>query len=94
MPALQAGAVNASAEEYRPRILPLAGLMYEMAILAFPLVAGAIITTVGYTAVLIVLLGFAVAVASLGFRHSMATPVVRRALTPGVLAGAAELDEE
>jgi MFS family permease len=71
LPAVQAGAVNASAMEYRPRILPLVGLMFEVAILAFPLVAGTIIAASGYTILFVVLLGIAVAIALLGMREAV-----------------------
>ncbi|MFC4591365.1 MFS transporter [Sphaerisporangium corydalis] len=85
LPAVQAGAVNASAEEYRPRMLPLVGLMFEVAILAFPLAAGAIISSSGYTVLFLVLLGFAVAIAALGGREAL----VARAPAPAADAGSA-----
>jgi hypothetical protein len=66
LPAAQALAVNSSAAKYRPSMLPLAGLMFEVAILAFPLAAGAIITAADYTTLFLVLLGFAVALGALG----------------------------
>jgi MFS family permease len=74
LPAVQAGAVNASAEQYRPRMLPLVGLMFEVAILAFPLAAGAIIAASDYTTLFLVLLGFAVAIAALGLREAVIGP--------------------
>jgi MFS family permease len=76
LPAMQAGAVNASAEEYRPRMLPLAGLIFEVAVLAFPLVAGAIITAAGYNVMFVVLLGFATAIAGLGIWQARAGQVI------------------
>lgn len=66
LPAMQAGAVNASAEEYRPRILPIAGLVFEVGVLAFPLAAGAIITAAGYNVLFGVLLFFALMITVLG----------------------------
>lgn len=73
LPALQAGSVNVSAPENRPRILPLAGLVFEFAILAFPLVAGAIIVSVGYNALFAILLAFAVTIAALSAAHARRT---------------------
>src|ERR687894_581574 len=40
LPNVQAQAVNVSGEEIRPRVLPLAGLLFQAAILLFPLAAG------------------------------------------------------
>lgn len=73
LPALQAGAVNVSAPENRPRILPMAGLVFEFAILAFPLAAGVIIVSAGYTALFAILLGFAVAIAAASAAHARRT---------------------
>jgi MFS family permease len=59
LPGVQAQAVNVSEEQVRPRVLPLAGMLFEGAILGFPLVAGWIITGFGYKALFAVLLAFA-----------------------------------
>ena len=59
LPGVQAQAVNVSAEQVRPRVLPLAGMLFEGAILGFPLVAGWVITSFGYRALFAVLLAFA-----------------------------------
>ena len=59
LPGVQAQAVNVSEEQVRPRVLPLAGMLFEGAILGFPLVAGWIITGFGYRALFAVLLAFA-----------------------------------
>jgi MFS family permease len=59
LPGVQAQAVNSSEEQVRPRVLPLAGMLFEGAILGFPLVAGWIITGFGYRALFAVLLTFA-----------------------------------
>ena len=56
LPAAQAQAVNVSEENVRPRVLPLAGLLFETMILAFPLFAGWVISGFGYGAVFVVLL--------------------------------------
>jgi len=56
---VQAQAVNVSEEQVRPRVLPMAGMLFEGAILGFPLVAGWIITGFGYRAIFAVLLAFA-----------------------------------
>ena len=59
LPGVQAQAVNVSAEQVRPRVLPMAGMLFEGAILGFPLVAGWVITGFGYRALFAVLLAFA-----------------------------------
>jgi predicted MFS family arabinose efflux permease len=59
LPGVQAQAVNVSEEQVRPRVLPLAGMLFEGAILGFPLVAGWVITSSGYRALFAVLLAFA-----------------------------------
>ena len=56
LPAAQAQAVNVSEERIRPRVLPLAGLLFETMILAFPLLAGWVISAFGYGAVFMLLL--------------------------------------
>jgi MFS family permease len=70
LPALQARTVNLATAAERPRTLPLAGLLFQVAILAFPLVAGAIITTLGYRALFAVLLGLALAMVVVGLYSS------------------------
>jgi MFS family permease len=59
LPGVQAQAVNVSEEQVRPRVLPMAGMLFEGAILGFPLVAGWVITGFGYRALFSVLLAFA-----------------------------------
>jgi MFS family permease len=59
LPGVQAQAVNVSEEHVRPRVLPMAGMLFEGAILGFPLVAGSVITGFGYRALFSVLLAFA-----------------------------------
>jgi MFS family permease len=59
LPGVQAQAVNVSEEQVRPRVLPLAGMLFEGAILGFPLVAGWVITGFGYRALFAVLLACA-----------------------------------
>ena len=56
LPSVQAQAVNVSEEQVRPRVLPMAGMLFEGAILGFPLVAGWVITGFGYRALFAVLL--------------------------------------
>ena len=58
LPSVQAQAVNVSEVQVRPRVLPLAGMLFEGAILGFPLVAGWVITGFGYRALFAVLLAF------------------------------------
>jgi len=67
LPNVQAQAVNVSTAELRPRILPLAGLLFQLAILVFPLVAGWIIVQFSYQALFAVLLLLVVAQAILGW---------------------------
>ncbi|MBA3490954.1 MAG: MFS transporter [Rubrobacteraceae bacterium] len=59
LPGVQAQAVNVSEEQVRQRVLPMAGMLFEGAILGFPLVAGWVITSFGYSALFAVLLAFA-----------------------------------
>jgi MFS family permease len=61
LPGVQAQAVNVSEEQVRPRVLPMAGMLFEGAIFGFPLVAGWIITGFGYRVLFAVLLTFALA---------------------------------
>ena len=70
LPALQARAVNLAAPDQRPKLLPLAGLLFEVAILVFPLVAGYVIRLGGYRVLFIVLLAFALSVAVLALPRS------------------------
>jgi MFS family permease len=59
LPSVQAQAVNVSEEQVRPRVLPMAGMLFEGAIFGFPLVAGWVITGFGYRTLFAVLLAFA-----------------------------------
>jgi MFS family permease len=59
LPSVQAQAVNVSEEQVRSRVLPMAGMLFQSAILGFPLVAGWVITGFGYRALFAVLLAFA-----------------------------------
>jgi MFS family permease len=59
LPTVQARAVNVSHECVRPRVLPLVGLVFMTAILGFPIVAGALITSFGYRTLFAVLLSLA-----------------------------------
>jgi MFS family permease len=73
LPSVQAQAVNVSEESLRPRVLPLAGLLFQAAILGFPLIAGWIIAGSGYGALFALLFSFALAQAAIGWwRFSMA----------------------
>jgi hypothetical protein len=84
LPAVQARAVNLSGADVRPRLLPLVGLVFETAILAFPLAAGAIISATDYTTMFVVLLGLALALAALGQleRARVGRPVLSPADAP------------
>ncbi len=76
LPAVQARTVNLSAAAYRPSMLPLAGLVFETAVLVFPLVAGAIVSASSYTILFIVLLGLAVGIALAAMRERFRSPRV------------------
>ncbi|MDQ5809272.1 MAG: MFS transporter [Actinomycetota bacterium] len=67
LPSAQAQAVNVSEESVRPRVLPVAGLLFQAAILGFPLVAGWIIVGPGYLVLFAVLVFFALVQASIGW---------------------------
>jgi hypothetical protein len=62
LPSVQAQAVNVSEEAVRPRVLPMAGLLFQAAILGFPLFAGWVIANLGYAALFAVLVSLALAV--------------------------------
>jgi MFS family permease len=47
LPSVQARAVNVSEEAVRPRVLPIGGLLFQAAILGFPLFAGWVIADLG-----------------------------------------------
>ena len=79
LPAAQAQAVNVSEESVRLRVLPLAGLLFETMILAFPLLAGWVISGFGYGAVFVLLLSLCLLQAGLGWERYVAT---RRAPQP------------
>jgi MFS family permease len=73
LPSVQAQAFNVSEEPVRPRVLPIAGLLFQAAILGFPLVAGWVIAGLGYPALFAVLIFFALAQAIIGWwRYSAA----------------------
>ena len=73
LPSAQAQAVNVSEESVRPRVLPMAGLLFQAGILGFPLVAGWIIAGLGYPALVAVLVFFALVQAIIGWwRYSVA----------------------
>ena len=65
LPALQARAVNFAPVADRSRMLPLAGLLFQIVILAFPVVAGAVIAGFGYQTVFVVLVALAVGLLAL-----------------------------
>jgi MFS family permease len=73
LPSVQAQAVNVSEEPVRPRVLPIAGLLFQAAILGFPLIAGWVIAGFGYPTLFAVLVFFALAQAIIGWwRYSAA----------------------
>jgi MFS family permease len=83
LPSVQAQAVNVSEESVRPRVLPMAGLLFQAAILGFPLVAGWIIAGLGYPILFAVLVFFALAQAIIGWwRYSVARRAARAMSAP------------
>jgi hypothetical protein len=73
LPSVQAQAVNVSGEVVRPRVLPLAGLLFQAAILGFPLFAGWVIANLGYAALFVVLVSLASAQVVIGWWRYWAT---------------------
>jgi MFS family permease len=59
LPSVQAQAVNVSDEAVRPRVLPIAGLLFQAAVLGFPLIAGWLIAGFGYPILFAVLVSLA-----------------------------------
>jgi MFS family permease len=85
LPAAQARAVNLAVSRDRSRMLPLAGLLFQVVILAFPLVAGAIIVAAGYVVLFGVLLAFSVGITLLGWprrRSAIAAPIAGQVTVP------------
>jgi MFS family permease len=67
LPSVQAQAVNVSEQAIRPRVLPLAGLVFQAAMLGFPLIAGWIIAGLGYPALFAVLVTLALIQVAIGW---------------------------
>jgi MFS family permease len=67
LPSVQAQAVNVSEEAVRPRVLPIAGLLFQAAILGFPLIAGWLIARFGYGTLFAVLVSFALLQVGIGW---------------------------
>lgn len=64
-------------------MLPLAGLLFQAAILGFPLVAGWVIAGLGYGTLFVVLVSFALAQAAIGWwRYAAAMRGVGATSTP------------
>ncbi len=66
LPAFQARAVNLAGPAERVRMLPMAGLLFEVAILAFPLVAGAVVHAYAYRGLFVLLIAITSVVLALG----------------------------
>jgi MFS family permease len=73
LPSVQAQAVNVSEEAVRTRVLPMAGLMFQAAILGFPLFAGWVIANLGYATLFAILVSVALAQAVIGWWRYSAT---------------------
>jgi MFS family permease len=83
LPSVQAQAVNVSDESPRPRVLPIAGLLFQTAILGFPLVAGWIIARLGYPILFTVLVFVTLAQVIIGWwRYSVARRTAGVVSTP------------
>jgi MFS family permease len=67
LPSVQAQAVNVSEEAVRTRVLPMAGLMFQAAILGFPIFAGWVIANLGYATLFAILVSVALAQAVIGW---------------------------
>jgi len=86
VPLMQARAVNVSDGEVRPRVLPIAGLVFEAAILAFPLLAGALIVGLGYQALFALIVALTIVQAAIAWWRYTAhrrAATARIALTVG-----------
>jgi MFS family permease len=70
LPSVQAQAVNVSEETVRPRVLPVAGLLFQAAMLGFPLITGWVIASLGYPALFAVLVAFALVQAAIGWTRT------------------------
>jgi MFS family permease len=73
LPSVQAQAVNVSEEAVRTRVLPMAGLMFQAAILGFPIFAGWVIANLGYATLFAILVSVALAQAVIGWWRYSAT---------------------
>jgi hypothetical protein len=82
LPSAQAQAVNVSEEPVRPRVLPTAGLLFQAAILGFPLVAGWVIAGLGYPALFAVLVLLALVQVIIGWWRYSARRAARAASAP------------
>jgi MFS family permease len=69
LPATQARAVSVSPAAVRDRVLPTAGLVFQAAILLFPLVVGWLIVQFGYPTLFAVLIVLAVVQAAIAWRR-------------------------
>ena len=79
LPSVQAQAVNVSEESVRSRVLPMTGLLFQAAILGFPLIAGWVIAALGYAALFAVLVSLVLAQVAIGWWRYLA---VRSAASP------------
>jgi len=80
LPSVQAQSVNVSEEAVRPRVLPIAGMLFEGTIYGFPLIAGWVISGFGYRALFTVLVAFAlVQVAIAWWRYAAARKAKQKA---------------
>ncbi|MCM3883292.1 MFS transporter [Frankia sp. R82] len=83
LPAFQARAVNLAGPAERVRMLPMAGLLFEVAILAFPIVAGAVVDAYGYRGLFVLLIGITSMVTALGQIRGQAGQAVDPASADG-----------
>ncbi|CAO5230126.1 MFS transporter [Frankia sp. AgKG'84/4] len=85
LPAFQARAVNLAGPAERVRMLPMAGLLFEVAILACPLVAGAVVHAYAYRGLFVLLIAITSAVLVLGQIRPRREPAAL-AMSPGAAA--------
>lgn len=74
LPAVQAHVVNVSPEALRTRVLPIAGLVFQAAILAFPVAVGWLVTSFGYWMLFTVLVALAALQAGIAWRQVLGSP--------------------
>lgn len=73
LPTTQALAVSVAPEALRARVLPIAGLVFQAAILGFPLAVGVVVVHFGYWLLFAILVGFGTVQMTIAWRQAIAT---------------------